>query len=174
MTGSGPRELNLFQKRSSPINGEKVEDLCISSGYIKILRAWHKGDYIELNFPMFIELIQSNPNVRENTGKVAIQRGPMIYCLEEIDNGNNLFNISLTDESRLKAEFDPDLFNGIMIIRGNAVRPDDSEWENILYKPMENKTKKAEIRAVPYCLWGSRKIWKIFVLCILLQRVKRF
>ena len=142
---------------SASINGKKIDDFNIINGYIIIKRKWQKGDLVELSFPMNVELIRSNPNVRENIGKVAIQRGPIIYCLEEIDNGKNLFNIYLTNGSKLEAEFMPDLFNGIMTIKGNAVRLDDSEWKNVLYKPDEIKTKNTIIKAVPYSMWGNRK-----------------
>ena len=68
-------------------------------GY-QITRLWSEGDRVELDFPMEIKRIYAHPNVRMNAGKIAIARGPMIYCLEESDNGSVLTDIALPRKLR--------------------------------------------------------------------------
>jgi DUF1680 family protein len=145
------------------INGQKIDNLVIEKGYIKIKKIWNKDDIVELNFEMKIDLIQSNPKVRENIGKVAIQRGPVIYCIEEVDNGKNLKEIFLNNNSKLEASFDNELFGGIIVIKGEAERIDDSSWDNLLYKCEDIKTKNTKISAIPYSMWCNRKPGEMLV-----------
>jgi DUF1680 family protein len=127
------------------------------NGYALLKQIWRDGDRIELDLDMPVELIQANPKVRENAGKVAIQRGPLVYCLEEADNGPNLAGISLQPNSKLTANFDEDLADCPVIIEGTALRTDESSWENTLYRPWEVEEKPIVIKAIPYFMWGNRK-----------------
>jgi len=76
----------------------------IEKGYARIHRKWQKGDTIELDLPMTILRVVSHENVEDNRGKVALQRGPLVYCFEGIDNGNRILNRSLPDETRCNRE----------------------------------------------------------------------
>lgn len=145
-------------KASVKVNGQEFGvHSNIDDGYVKINRVWNRGDVVELELSMPVMLMQSNPNVRADAGRVAIQRGPLVYCFEEIDNGKNLQAISIPDDSELTAEFDKDLFGGTMVIKGKAERIDDSTWtEEQLYRPYENRTIPINIKAIPYCLWNNR------------------
>jgi DUF1680 family protein len=145
------------------IDGKVIEDTSMDKGYLKVNRTWKKTSLMELKLEMNIELIQSNPKVRDNRGLSAIQRGPIVYCLEEVDNGSNLADISLTDASELKAEYDPGFFGGMNVIKGTAVRSDEKLWENILYQAATKKTVKVNITAVPYFIWGNRKPGEMLV-----------
>ncbi|MGE5607128.1 MAG: glycoside hydrolase family 127 protein [Bacteroidota bacterium] len=144
------------------LNGESARDVLIDKGYAKMRRLWRKGDRIELYFEMPIELIQAHPKVRQDSGKVAIQRGPLIYCLEEIDNGNNLWDISLTKHGKLSAEFSEEL-GGVAVIIGEALRTKNGRWGDILYHPVDEETRSVPIKAVPYYLWGNRKPGEMIV-----------
>ena len=147
------------------VNGKEF-DVCsnITEGYVKIKRFWNKGDIVELELSMPVMLMQSNPNVRANAGRVAIQRGPLVYCLEEIDNGRNLQAISIPEGIELTTEFDKDLLGGIMVIKGKAECIDDSTWTaDELYRPLKNKTIPINIKAIPYCLWNNRKPGEMLV-----------
>lgn len=135
---------------------------CTRKGYAYIHRLWKEGDEIELLLPMPVERIQSHPNVRANAGKVALQRGPVIYCLEEVDNGSNLPDISLPADSELRAGFEQDLLEGISVISGSALRTETS-WEGQLYKPAEHKSKPISIKAVPYYAWCNRNPGEMLV-----------
>ena len=88
----GLRISGWCRKATLAVNGEAVElnEELLQHGYAKIERDWKNGDHIELNFDMPVEMMQAHPLVRENAGKVALMRGPQVFCLEEVDNKSNL------------------------------------------------------------------------------------
>jgi len=139
------------------VNGEPVElnDL-VQRGYAVLQRTWRDGDQIELELSMPVEVIEANPQVRENAGKIAIIRGPLVYCLEEVDNGQNLSALIVQPDSAMTAAFMPNLLGGAVVITGEAFRVDESGWENRLYQPVKPKTQPVTFTAVPYALWGNR------------------
>lgn len=128
-----------------------------SNGYAKVKRIWDDGDTVELSMDMPVELIQANPKVRADAGKVAITRGPLVYCLEETDNGSNLCSISIPLDNSFTLEKDNSLPAGVVAISAKAFRTDETEWPDDLYRPAVKKEKETNIRAVPYCLWCNRK-----------------
>lgn len=144
------------------LNGNAINTEVVN-GYTIINRIWNNNDIIELELDMPVELIHSNPEVRSNAGKLAIQRGPLVYCLEEVDNGRNLTAVSLPLSSELSAKFDKDLFGGIVVVKGTAFRTDESGWEGTLYKIASNNEKPMSIKAVPYCMWGNRNPGEMLV-----------
>ncbi|WP_338786726.1 glycoside hydrolase family 127 protein [Metabacillus sp. FJAT-53654] len=146
------------------VNGEIVDhEPLMKNGYVYINRIWSENDQVELALQMVIERIQANPLVRNNNGKVALQRGPIVYCLEEVDNGKNLPSIFLPRDAELKAKFEEDLLEGIVIISGQAERIEEAGWEDKLYRPVEDHTRKVEIRAVPYYAWCNRQPGEMIV-----------
>lgn len=140
------------------VNGQAVDlSITVKKGYAVLEGVWNNSDTIELLFPMPIELIQANPNVRENLGKVAIQRGPVVYCLEEIDNGSNLPAITISSDSQFTTEYDETMFGeGAMIIHGTVQRSSGDNWKDVLYRPVDNVMEHAVIKAIPYSLWANR------------------
>ncbi len=140
------------------LNGESVElnDRCVQQGYAKLTRLWNDGDCIELTFSMPIEIMQANPQVRANIGKVAIMRGPIVFCLEEEENGSNLPTIALSQNAKLTASYDANLLGGTVIITGEAFHIDESAWDDSLYRPVDTKLTPVTITAIPYGLWGNR------------------
>lgn len=78
----------------------------VKNSYAMLNKVWNNGGYVELELEMPVELIQSNPKVGINAGRVAIQRGPLVYCLEEVDNGTNLSAASISPDLKLEAEYD--------------------------------------------------------------------
>lgn len=148
---------------SVKVNGEPIYiNSCITKGYAKITRSWSMNDIIELQLPMEVVRIQSHPCVRENSGKVALQRGPLVYCMEEVDNGANLSDISLSADAKFQAKFNKDLHGGIIVIEGEGLRNDISSW-NSLYKEFEPKKKAIKITSVPYSYWGNRNAGEMLV-----------
>lgn len=140
------------------VNGEIIDHLpLMQNGYVYLKRIWSENDQIEIELQMVIERIQANPLVRNNNGKVALQRGPIVYCLEEVDNGDNLSNIFLPRGAKLTANFESELLEGIVVISGFAERNTVAGWENQLYRPVEDQTKTVEIKAIPYYAWCNRQ-----------------
>ena len=135
----------------------------MKNGYACIRRVWERGDRIELTLPMPVERVEAHPSVRMDCGKVALQRGPVVYCLEEVDNGRALADIFLPRSSKLRAEYKPRLLGGAVVIRGNARRRATAGWDNRLYRADRSATKTVDIKAVPYCVWANRKPGEMIV-----------
>ncbi|VBB05741.1 six-hairpin glycosidase [Lucifera butyrica] len=139
------------------VNGEKMDFLTIEDGYAVLSREWIDNDEITLTLAMPVEIVHAHPRVRENIGKVAIQRGPLIYCLEEADNGKGLAEVMLETNAGLAAKFDEDLFDGTVVITGNAKWYGGGIGEKHLYQFGEYPAKHKAIKAIPYYLWGNRQ-----------------
>ncbi|MCJ7471849.1 MAG: glycoside hydrolase family 127 protein [Actinobacteria bacterium] len=134
------------------------------NGYAKLKRIWRNGDVVELVLPMVIQRIKAHPNVRVNIGKVALQRGPVVYCLEEIDNGPNLHEIVLPRKSELKAEFDDNLLGGLTVINAEAQRYNSSWEKDELYKAeVESQYRPVTVRFIPYYSWANRTTGEMMV-----------
>lgn len=138
------------------INGQRA-NFRIENQYAFINRTWKNGDSVRVIMDMPVEVMASNPNVRENAGKVCIMRGPLVYCIEEVDNGPNLSAITLCLDRDLKTETCNDLPEGTVVITGEGIRTVENEWSDSLYRPYANiKNKPVRIKAIPYYLWGNR------------------
>jgi DUF1680 family protein len=144
-------------RKSLPL-GRRTRD-----GYARWRRRWRSGDELTLTLPMPVERIEANPAVVPDAGRVALQRGPMVYCLEAVDNDANLNDILLPRGSRLEATFDADLLGGVSAIKGRARRIDRAGWEGALYRPAGSRTRPVTFRAVPYCVWDNRKPGEMLV-----------
>jgi len=135
----------------------------VKKGYAKVRRAWARGDKVELKLPMPVERIEANPRVRMDCGRVALQRGPIVYCLEEVDNGPDLADLCLPRRAALRAQYRPDLLGGIVTITGAALRRDRSGWGRALYRADKSQALKVPITAVPYYAWCNRKPGEMLV-----------
>lgn len=138
------------------VNGKTIRISISTSGYLRLARDWQWGDEIELLLPMPVEEIEAHPRVRHNCGRAALQRGPLVYCLEEIDNGPDLNDIALMKNPHWKVRFERRLLGGIPVIMGQAVRRSGKTWKNRLYQPVQSSYEKRIVKAVPYCLWNNR------------------
>ena len=137
------------------VNGKEAA-FNIIDGYAILSNNWKNGDSIELNLDITPKFMQANPKVRADAGKAAIQRGPLVYCLEEIDNGSNLNAVSVDISEELLEEFDNDLLGGAVIVKAKGLRIQEEDWGNELYGAFEVKTKEVQLKAVPYFIWGNR------------------
>ncbi len=143
------------------LNGTAVEiHPLIEKGYVKLERDWQSGDEVALVLPMPVERILAHPSVRQNAGHVALQRGPLIYCLEEIDNGPNLHNLSLPWDVALSAEFHAEVLNGVTIITGKAMRLHEEALSHTLYSQASSAPLRSDVQflAVPYYAWNNRGV----------------
>lgn len=130
-----------------------------NNGYIGIRREWHTNDSITLELEMSVRFIRTNINVSENAGKVALQRGPLIYCAEEADNGAGLHMYSIKNGRKTCLVQDSNLPPGTIAIEAEACFEKYSAELNDLYfeylsdREMGSKT----LRFIPYYQWGNRK-----------------
>jgi DUF1680 family protein len=139
-------------------NGEKpilkvngtVVTLNLDKGYARLRRTWKKGDFIELSLPMPVRRVVANEGVKEDAGKAALQRGPMVFCLEGPDNGGRVLNLALPETARLEAEFKADLLKGVEVIKGKAVVLERDSSGNVLSRTERDFT------AIPYYAWANR------------------
>jgi uncharacterized protein len=135
------------------VNGSSVEAHS-ENGYVRLTRNWVNGDSVNLTLAMPIERIVANPRVRQDAGCIALQRGPVVYCLEQTDNGKELANVVIPHDSKLVTQIDQSLFGGISVIKGDAVRSEPSVWSNGLYQPqsrLQYEKKPFTFTAIPYC-----------------------
>jgi DUF1680 family protein len=125
------------------VNGEEINPVTMEKGYVVIPKQWKEGDEITLNMDMPVEMVASAPQVKENIGKRAVQRGPLVYCAEETDN-NDFENLLLTKGTSFAPAFDKTVLGGVTVI--DAVTDD------------------RVIRLIPYYAWDNReagemKVW---------------
>jgi DUF1680 family protein len=145
-----PSDLYTYLKPSSQeptlkLNGKQIP-VRLKDGFAQIERKWEKGDQIELTLPMPIRRVIANEKVEADRGRTAIQRGPIVYCVEGVDNNGSVSNIVLDDNTPLKAEFRKELLDGCTIITSKAVA---------LGQGGDDKTKQNFV-AIPYALWSNR------------------
>ena len=134
------------------VNGTRTDRLEKVRGYARISRSWKAGDTVELDLPMPVRRLKAHPNVQANAGRAALARGPILYCLEEADNGRRVRHMAIPPGAKLAAEHRPDLLGGVTVIKGEAVVRRRSDAERPLYLPAEKalNVQPAEFVAVPY------------------------
>ncbi len=138
------------------INGEML-DAVKEDGYVRIQKIF-KEDEIILDLDMSIEKWIANTAVREDICKIAISRGPIVYCIEEIDNGENLHMLSLDDKTEFEYEYRKNELGGIGIIIGNGYKEEIDESGALYRKNRGNERKRSEkrIKWIPYYAWANR------------------
>jgi DUF1680 family protein len=149
---------------TAAVNGEPIA-LNATNGYATIHRAWRKGDAVTLDLNMPAERLYAHPNVRMDVGRAALRRGPLMYCVEEVDNpGGPVQALTLPRSAPLEAAWRTDLFGGAMILKANAKRLVPSEQADALYSTEPPAAQDASLVALPYHLWanrtpGSMQVW---------------
>ena len=110
---------NWTMKTMLKLNGKALEGDYKASSYFKITRDWDNQDAIELNFEMKPFILHDDPRVKVNRGRVAIQNGPLIYCLEQLDNKEfDILKSVIAKDPKLELRYDPKLLGGINVIQG--------------------------------------------------------
>ena len=141
------------------LNGEPQNPV-LDRGYALLSRTWSDGDSAELTLAMPVERVMPHPAIRQAAGQIALQRGPLIYCLEEADNGARLANICIPAHSELEASFDSELLGGASVIGGQALRIEPAEESSALYRHHSQtgyKETAFAFKAIPYYLWANRE-----------------
>ena len=148
------------------LNGEPCEGE-IRKGYLHIKRSWQEGDRIALTLPMPVRRVYGNPLLRHVAGKVAVQRGPLVYCLEEADNGAELHNLVLPDDSEFTLIQGKGIFAHKVLIQaeGRRMMADEAEEQPLYYydKPPVSAAPQKLI-FIPWFSWANRgegemRIW---------------
>ncbi|MBN1398259.1 MAG: glycoside hydrolase family 127 protein [Bacteroidetes bacterium] len=139
---------NLNDRIDIAVNGRKIE-YRNDRNYAAVTRLWKQGDQITISLPMKVRRVVSNIKVKDNVGMTALEYGPIVYCLEGIDN-NQLDNISIPADAKLAVKKQNDLLGGVNIIMGE-IQAGDGE-------------SRLNITAIPYYAWlnrwpGKMKVW---------------
>ena len=148
-----PSTLYQFQNESSEkpvikVNGAAV-DYTITNGYATIKRTWKKNDKVEVNLPMEVRRVVANEKLKEDIGKIALQRGPLMYCAEWPDNNGKTSNIIIPASANFTTEFKPALLNGVTVLK--------TEVPAVIINGAENiSTVKQSFTAIPYYSWANR------------------
>ncbi|MEI4482510.1 MULTISPECIES: glycoside hydrolase family 127 protein [unclassified Phyllobacterium] len=146
------------------INGDVIDVSAVEErGYLRIDRLWQGGETVVLDLPMDVRALHANPAVRADIGRVALARGPMIYCAEEIDNGKELHSLILTGNV---SEADTVSIEGLektVAIDLKAKREVWNDWQGKLYDTGEPTLKDTTARFLPYYLWDNREPGEMLV-----------
>lgn len=139
----------LNKKVEIKLNGKLVE-YQIQNGYAVISKKWKKGDKVEMNLPMDVQRVVATDKLTEDAGKIALQRGPIMYCAEWKDNDGKAANIIIPQNTTFTTAYDASLLNGVTVLKGDvkAVQV-DAGGQNI---STANKT----LTAIPYYSWANR------------------
>lgn len=146
------------------VNGESA-DAVLEKGYLHLKRSWKNGDEIRFTMDMPVELIAANPRVREDIGKVAVMRGPVVYCLEEADNGDQLQEIYLKANPEFTVTYEAELLKGVTTLTTTGLRLSEAEWkEGELYKVYTGRTfTEQTLKFIPYYAWTNRTVGEMLV-----------
>jgi DUF1680 family protein len=149
---------------SVAVNG-KPEPRVKAGEYLPLRRTWRPGDRVSLNFPMDTVPVTANPRVAEDRGKVAVRRGPIMFCMEGLDQPEG---VALADTSvvlararqEFRSEYKSDLLDGVVVLHGRGGAYEVSSAEDALYAPANStprKTHPVELTFIPYYVWANRK-----------------
>ncbi len=165
-TDGSPWELALripswCREANVQIGGEIIDVSASQGDYARINRAWQAGDVVVLKLLLQPRFIEPNPRVDATRSSVAIERGPLVYCLEEEDQptGVNLWDVQVDPAAPLKTMRREDLLDGVVVIEAQGKATDMSRWEDTLYRTLttENQSPQpVKLTAVPYYAWANR------------------
>ena len=137
------------QKIDIKINGVSVE-YHIEKGYAVLTKKWKKGDKIELNLPMNVQRVIANTNLKDDTSKIALQRGPIMYCAEWKDNDGKATNIIVPKDAVFETAYEPALLKGVMVLKAKV------KSVNIDAASQTISTETKTMTAIPYSAWANR------------------
>ncbi len=149
-----PSDLYSFKNNTNSkvvimVNGKAI-DYDMQNGYAVLNRTWKKADVVEVQLPMEVRRVVANEKVKNDIGKVALQRGPILYCAEWVDNDGKASNIVVPDNATFTTEFKPDLLNGVVVVKSQvpAIKIDNNG--------MSINTVQQPFTAIPYYAWANR------------------
>ena len=135
------------------VNGQS-QNVEAQNGYVHLRRIWNNGDRIELNFEMPVRQKFARFDVEADRGRTALSRGPLVYCIEQVDNGSDLDRYVLPAQTEFHPVEANDLLGGITVLKGRALRETNGADE--LYTEDVPATAPVELCAIPYYAWANR------------------
>ncbi|MBA7524137.1 hypothetical protein ES705_16274 [subsurface metagenome] len=130
------------------VNSKIIDVKSLNKGYVQISRKWKTGDKVELSLPMPTRQVYSHPNIETTRGKVALMRGPVLYCLEAPDNNFNVLGAALAPDPEIEHEYKQDFLGGVTVLNGIAIN---------------SGNEPVQFTAIPYYAWQNRGIHEMTV-----------
>jgi DUF1680 family protein len=128
------------------VNGKKVNAQMSDDGYVTVSRTWKAGDTVELDFPMEVQQVKANDNVEDDRGRLSIERGPIVFCLEGKDQEDGtVFNKYITANATFDTHYDATLLGGVMVLKTTGYE-----------LAADGTTKETTLTAIPYSTWNNR------------------
>jgi DUF1680 family protein len=144
---------------SLSVNGVSQRNAPEAGTYHEVRRNWSAGDVLDLSLPMSARLVEAHPLVEEARNQVAVQRGPLVYCLESPDlpRGVAVLDVAIPGAIELKPSFDAKLLGGVTVLLGKAGAVADAPWGKQLYRELAPAAARpVDLRLVPYYAWANR------------------
>jgi DUF1680 family protein len=141
------------------VNGQPHPGAAPAATYVEIRRAWSTGDVVELDLPMPVRLVESNPLVEETRNHLAVLRGPLVYCLESTDLPQDLrvLDVRLPRDAKLAPHWRGELLGGVMTIEGKVTASPQGDWSGQLYREVSAPTgREFDLKLIPYFAWANR------------------
>jgi DUF1680 family protein len=145
------------------VNGEAVAAELRPGSYLELRREWRAGDGVRLELPVPVRRVECHPWVANNHGRVALARGPLVYCLEGVDHpGRDLRDLVLPTGAELEPSFDPELLGGVAMVRAAGLAAPPAGWAERLYRRAtaggpRSTAEPVPLRAIPYYAWANRE-----------------
>jgi hypothetical protein len=127
--------------------------------YFEVRREWLAGDFVDLDLPMAVRLMEANPLVEEDLDQVAIQRGPVVYCLESPDlpAGVKISDVRIPSDLKLTTRYDRRLLGGVTVLEGRVLVRNHADWSGKLYREVQPEDlQPVAVKFIPYSVWQNR------------------
>jgi DUF1680 family protein len=139
------------------VNGQAIANAERLRGYVRMARSWKAGDVVEINMQMPVQPVKAHPLVEADAGKVALMRGPLVYCVESADS-QAVRHLAIAPRSAFAAHYEPDLLNGVIVITGTARALNAPVWNGSLYASARDlpDAETVKLTAIPYYANANR------------------
>jgi DUF1680 family protein len=140
------------------VNGTAFEGAMDPGTYAEIRRTWSNGDVVELELPLEVALWDAHPRVEEARNRVAIMRGPIVYCLESADlpEGVNIDDVRLPRDAKWTTNHAPGLLGGVTVLETTAHVRSGGPWTGLYRRLPKQPPRNVPLRLVPYYAWNNR------------------
>ena len=144
------------------LNGAALDVTANANGYIGVQRAWRTGDRLELHLPVTSRLTEPHPRIESTRGCVALERGPLVYCLEQADSASaSVLDVCLDPGAPLGESWRPDLLGGLMTVQASGEAADVTNWAASTFRPLRPdagpEPQRVPLTAIPYFAWANRQ-----------------
>ena len=147
------------ERAALTVDGDSVPVDTDGGGFGAVERRWHDGDCVALTLPMPVRTLRARPEVRDAGGRVALRRGPLVYCVEAANNDLPPSQVSIRSGAEFEPVERPDRLGGVVTLEGTGGAPGTADWDEGLYRSSrEVGTQLVSVTAIPYFAWANRGV----------------